>query len=368
MRTLLQENLTAICRSMAEAAALAPSAENTQPWHFIVEENSLTICLDRSRALASDVDFMLDLTSLGTCTENAAIAAREAGYEPTITRFAIEEQIRHPHGLVPVVQLACAEHGRADSLSPWLASRCTSRRMQSKKIAPSQLKTLSAEIEEIPAVQVDWVTEQGAWLEIAQLVGIGNRIRFEFQPFHQEFYNNVRITADEVAKTRDGLDLATLQLPPGVATIMAMLKKWPRMKVANWLGFSHGVARQAAAEMRCSGAIGILTVDAATSESFLNGGRALQRLWLAATAAKLGFHPAAALAVFLAYAERTNGARLLPKHQRMAEDMQQRFCRLYPQLAGRTVQMVFRVGHAKQPKARSLRRQVEDVLELSNEN
>ncbi len=351
---------------MIKAAALAPSAENTQPWHFIINEKELTICLDRSRAMASDVDCMLDLTGLGACTENAVIEAREAGYEPTVTFVAERSQLQQTNGLVPVAKLTCSKAGEADPLACSITPRCTSRRMKSAKIPQSQLDKLSAEIDEISGVQIDWVTGGNAWRELAQLVGIGNRIRFEYQPFHQEFYENVRITPAEVNATRDGLDLATLQLPLGVSAIMAFLKRWPRMRVANLLGFSRGVARQAAAEMRCSGAIGILTVDSATYECFLNGGRALERIWLASTSAKLGFHPAAALAVFLAYAERTDGSRLLPKHQRMAEDMQQRFYRLYPHLSGRTVQMIFRVGHANKPKVRSLRRHVNDVLELSS--
>jgi len=370
MASTLNENLTVVYRRMVKAAILAPSAENTQPWHFFVRESGLTICLDRSRALASDVDFMLDLTSLGTCTENAVLAAREIGFEPTVAFVAEQEQLRlrQAKGYVPVVKLTCSKAGEMDPLFHCLAARCTSRRMESTEIARPRLDKLAAEIGEIPGVRINWVTEQNALREVAQLVGIGNRIRFEYQPFHQEFYDNVRITPEEITTTRDGLDLATLQLSSGVTTIMTFLKRWPRMWVANLLGFSRDVARQAAAEMRCSGAVGILSVDAATCDCFLNGGRALERLWLATTAAKLGFHPAAALAVFLAYAQRTDGSRLLPKHQQMAEGIQQRFYRLYPQLSGRTVQMVFRIGHAKQPEVRSLRRNANDVLELQGDN
>ena len=71
-------------REMVQAALLAPSAENTQPWKFIFDGRCLTICLDTTRQLSSDIDRMLDLTSLGACTENAVIGAREAGYEPTV--------------------------------------------------------------------------------------------------------------------------------------------------------------------------------------------------------------------------------------------------------------------------------------------
>lgn len=137
------------------------------------------------------------------------------------------------------------------------------------------------------------------------------------------------------------------------------------MWAANLLGFSRGVARQAAAEVCASGAIGILTVDEPTKANFLSGGRQFERLWLSATAAGIGLHPAASLAVFLAYAERTDGRGLPAKHWRMAQAMKQEFDRLYPQLQGRTVQMVFRVGYADAPAVRSLRRPAQDVLHLT---
>lgn len=366
MTIILSDRMAALHRRTVEAAILAPSAENTQPWHFHSEGNGLLICLDESRVLASDVDSMLDLTSLGTCLENAVIAARQSGYEPTVTTKFNSWETRQQENLLPVAKLDFSEPGAVDPLFAHLATRCTSRRMQRTPIATQQLEEIYRSISTFSAVQLDWITDPGDVREIAQLAGIGNRIRFEYEPFHQEFYNNVRGSQRAAESTRDGLDLATLQLPIGVAGILNFLRKWPRMRAANRLGFSRSVARQAAAEVRSSGALGVLTVDDPTPESFLCGGRALQRLWLTATANQLGLHPTAALPVFLAYAERTDGSRLLPKHHRMAQGMHDRFNRLFPQLRGRTVQMVFRLGYANQPKVRSLRRSATDVLDFNS--
>ena len=355
-----------LIKDVVQAAIRAPSAENTQPWQFLYDGSELLICLDQSRSLASDVDCMLDLTSLGACLENAVIAARDAGYEPTVMTVFDTGQAQQLDCNVPVAKIGFGTPGSSDPLFPYLSDRCTSRRMHRTAIEQPQLEELSAGISLFPAVQLDWVTEPQEMRQIGHLLGIGNRIRFEHEPFHREFYENIRATQQAVEATNDGLDIATLQLPPGVASILSFLRRWPRMKIANALGFSRSVARQAAAEVRSSGALGILTVNSAHAEDFLQGGRALERLWLSATAANLGFHPAAALAVFMAYAERTDGTLLLPKHQQMAENMQQRFYRLYPHLSGRTVQMVFRLGYADLPEVRSLRRDVNDVLEFSD--
>ena len=218
-----------------------------------------------------------------------------------------------------------------------------------RTVRPDLVEQLSDSIQPFPSVQVDWLTDWEAIRQLADLVGQGNRMRFEHQPFHDEFYHNMRFTEWDAKRTNDGLDVATLQLPFGVAPILFVLRKWTRMRLANLLGFSWGVARQAAKEVRGSDTVGILTVDAASASEFLTGGRAFERLWLTATSLGLALHPTASLPVFLAHAQRTDCAQLLPHHAQCSREMVDQFFRLCPSLRGRTVQMVFRLGYAAPP-------------------
>jgi hypothetical protein len=194
-------------------------------------------------------------------------------------------------------------------------------------------------------------------------VGIGNQIRFEYEHFHDELYRNLRFTVAEAERTRDGLDVATLQLPAALTWLLSALRTWRRMKLFNtFFGFSRTAAKQTAQEVRNSGAVGFLTVPTPDPQAYVEGGRALERIWLTATRLGLAFHPTASLPVFLAYA-RTGAHQQLPRHEQVIADMARQFNSLYPDVTGRTVQMVFRIGCTSQPPAvRSLRRHVEDVL------
>lgn len=364
MTTLLQDDKTLVHQQIVERAVLAPSAENAQPWHFHCDGDRLTLFLDRQQEFASDVDLMLTLTGLGASLENAVIAARKLGYEPEIE---VEKLITCDAGerYTPVASLVLANAGERDPLYSYLGARCTCRRMDGKQpIADEVRQRLSTGIERFPAAKIDWLSSPAEIEAVSHLIGMGNRIRFEHEPFHDELYHHLRFTPAEAATTRDGLDVATLQLPRGVAWIMWLLRKWSRMRVANVLGFSRAVARQAAQEVRSSCAVGILTVDEATVGDFLAGGRAFQRLWLTATSLGLALHPTASLAVFLAHAERTDLGQLLPRHAEMACDMVDRFYRLCPSLRGRVVQMMFRLGHAASLAVRSLPRPVSSVLDF----
>ena len=354
MAMTLQANLADVHRHIVESACLAPSAENIQPWTFSAGGRTLIISYDTSQSLASDIGHMLGLTGVGACLENAVIAAREEEFEPKVDYVSKSIGFDHLEGELPVAALQLSDAGQPDSLYSQLADRCTSRRMESRSIDQPILDELALETNAFSRVQLDWVTDPGKMRELGRLVGMGNRVRFEHKPFHQEFYHNVRFTPHEVESSRDGLDLATLQLPWGVGSILTQLRKWQRMRVANCLGFSRSVARQAEKEICRSGALGVLTVEVADVESFLEGGRALQRVWLATTKAGLGFHPAAALAVFLAHVRQSDGTHLSSRHWQMARNMHERFYRLYP--SDRTLQMIFRVGYAQRPTVRSLRK------------
>jgi hypothetical protein len=234
-----------------------------------------------------------------------------------------------------------------------------------RAIAQESLAQLSASMDQFESVKIDWLIDPSAIGEIAALVGQGNRMRFEYEPFHGELYQHLRFSAAEARSTGDGLDVATLQLPFGVARILFFLRRWSRMRLANRVGFSRSVAFQAAQEVRSSSAVGVLSVDAPDAREFVVGGRAFERLWLTATSLGLALHPTASLPVFLAYAERSDLGQLLPRHARTARTMADRFYRLCPSLRGRVVQMAFRLGYATPPDTRSLRRPVRAVLDLS---
>lgn len=82
------ENRTELLRRAAEAARLAPSVHNTQPWRFVVTEDALEIHSDPHRRLpVLDPTGRQLLISCGCAVFNARVALAAAGCEPVVERF-----------------------------------------------------------------------------------------------------------------------------------------------------------------------------------------------------------------------------------------------------------------------------------------
>jgi len=80
-------NATAL-KAMIQAATLAPSSHNTQPWLFRLKESSVELLADRTRALpVNDPDDRELTLSCGCALYNLRVAAAAAGWQTTVEPF-----------------------------------------------------------------------------------------------------------------------------------------------------------------------------------------------------------------------------------------------------------------------------------------
>lgn len=342
---------------LLKAAMLAPSPDNNQPWRFVCGDNRLDVLVDPSRALPSDVNSMFDLTALGAAVENACIAAREHHLEPAV---ALLSEGDLPRG----VRITWGgRDAKPDPLFEYIFRRHTSRRPYSRAaISAYVLEEITSQTASFSGVQVHWLTQRPAIRAFAWIVGKSDRLRFERESFHQELFRQLRFTREEAERTRDGLDLRALELPPLGGLVLRIIRNWRFLSAANLVGASRLLALPSVLPVVQSGAIGLLTVDQPGAQRFLDGGRAFQRLWLAATAAGLQLHPLGSLPIFLAHLDQLRCRELTSSQQTLARQVKQQFQMLAPD-AGRTLQICFRIGYGRNASCRSLRRTVEKLVD-----
>ena len=106
----------------------------------------------------------------------------------------------------------------------------------------------------------------------------------------------------------------------------------------------------------------MITVEGVGPQSYLMGGRAMERLWLTATSRGLAFQPVTAILYLFSRLERGDGTGLSEKEIRKLAKLRKDFRQLFDIPDHHAEVMLFRMAHAEPASARSLRRKVEDVL------
>jgi hypothetical protein len=184
------------------------------------------------------------------------------------------------------------------------------------------------------------------------------------QRMHDEMMSEVRWSHGEVVTTRDGLDLKTLELTPTDLAGLRMVSNWSLMKMIGVLRAGRGLEQPSRKAVAAASAVGLLTCAGSSARDYFVGGRAMQRVWLRATALGLAFQPMTALLYLFARMERADEQALSAPELRELEELRQDYLRLFPSGPGAAQLMMFRLARAEPPSARSLRRNVGDVLRI----
>ncbi len=314
---------------------------------------------------------MFDLIGLGAALANIQLASAATGTSAAVRIEDADGQLTDPPAEISRL------HSPAEDslLAAEIERRHTNRRPYSTRpIEPAELAQLAqtalATQEPDGRFQVAWLTDRNHIGRFAKLVARCDRLRFEYPAFHAELFKQLRFRPSEAEQTGDGLDVRTLELPPGGALALRMLKPWPVMRIWKALGGTRLLAFPSRVSVLRSGAVGLVAFrsrdDRATSETSsspleawredcLIAGAIFQRLWLKASQLGLALQPLGSLPLFFARLNRLDGEGLTPSDQQTVQHLQNQYQNLVPHLSSHTLGMAFRIGNAKPPKYRSRR-------------
>lgn len=355
-----------LAKQLAEAGALAPSGGNDQPWHFHLSGGRLLLFHDANRSYSrTDPNHVVAQISLGTCVENILLKARTMGVGMEHTLVPLKQEPR----LVAVFEGRRANANsaaiRPDPLTERIGQRCTNRKLGDGRPIPTDhlLAMRYAATSVIPSSEVHFVTGQTGLNDVAAVSGAAERVRIMNPICHKElFTREIRWTAEEAERTGDGLDLATFELTLSERTGMSVASDPLAMgHLRSWKG-GKGFENMSGPGIRSSSAVVLVSIPENTMRHRLEGGRAVERVWLKATELGLAVHPIAAPILL----------GILKPDGVFNDDEQDEIDRLYKrtlrlfELGGRQPLFMMRLAYAGQPSVRSLRRPLEDMFTTGN--
>ncbi|MBW2264050.1 MAG: Rv1355c family protein, partial [Deltaproteobacteria bacterium] len=338
---------------------LAPSAGNCQPWRFVARGDVLDCLLDRSRASAF-LDFRHGAAhaTIGAAVENIALAARAAGRETEVELFPEQDE-----RLVARVGFSRSRSLSGDAAIPDLIrARVTNRKLGKRaplddEIASKLVRSAAARGARLLLLRSDEELD-----EVGRILGSGDRLQLLCKKAHAEMMSELRWSREEVEATRDGLDIASMEFSSADEAAVRIISSWPAMRMVERVGGGRALEKPAVKAIEGSSAVGLVIIEGTGRQSYVKGGRAMQQVWLAATAHGLAFHPMTGLCYLFARLERGNGEGFTDGEVATLRKLRERYTRLFGLPEGHAEVLMFRLSRAEPPTARSIRRRLEDVL------
>jgi nitroreductase len=329
----------------------APSGENCQPWKFVVEENKVSIFnipeADKSLYNSKQKGTYV---SHGALIENIVISASKHGYSTDVQIFPLKNE----PDLVSVISFNKTTP-KNEALYPYIEKRCTNRKdYTGQKLSEDQKRELMASVRETGFGELKLIDNETSLNTLGKALAVNEQIIFENKHLHDFFYNHI-LWKEEDQNKAGGFYIKTLEFLPHQLKGVKLFKSWFILKILNKVvGVSKMIVKENAEKYAKSGTLGAVVVNGNTSKDFVNAGRAVQRVWLTVTKLGLSAHPCTGVLYFTEQIDDGGSSAFSAKHLEMIKHAYKDIISVFG-TGGKTIPMLFRIGHANEPTARSMR-------------
>ena len=345
-----------------EAACLAPSGGNSQPWKFLYRKNNLFIFHD-----AHFSHSLLDYNNLGSYIAFGAMLENielRAGSLSLTTKPVIFPLADDPRLIAAITFENGALQLSTSHLVTAIGTRVTNRNITERRLINEGVNyALTSIASSIPGahLQLFHTTEQLA--EFGEILTNTERLRFLHpQGQYDTFVNELRFTKEQVEVSADGLDINTLNMKPSDIAALQIARDPSAINFLHSLNQGTGFKKISSTNVLTASSIGVISMKGHGPLEFLNGGRALERVWLEAACRNVAFQPISQI-IFMIELWLANGQAAFNSYeQEQLSGIHERFSNLTKLDAGRYPVFVFRLFYGNTPETRSLRRPVKTMF------
>ena len=300
-------------------AILAPSSHNTQPWRFLVSDNRITVFANTDRWLKiADADQSELHISIGCAIENLLVAAEHFDYDYNVDYF--------PEGSYPraIAVITLEPSSKPSSLRNRelfyaIFKRHTNHRAYQPQPISSAHQSRLDECCAEEGISLYLTSDMTLRRRVDQLINRADAIQFASAAFREEL---------------------AYWIDQGVFGIPWLVAKLSQLSVSH-LELCHWAAKKDSDVLMSAPVLGVICSQRNDRETQVIVGRALERIYLTATALGLSIQP---LSQIIEVADvRSELTQLIPGNPTFA-------------------QQPFRLGYAEAEREHTPRRPFEDVM------
>lgn len=353
-----------LIKEIVNAAAWAPSAGNNQPWKWYFDGFQLWLFHERKRS-ASYGDFrnIASYVALGAALENAGLKAAELGISWKEELFPLKNSRANPVAVFRFFK-ADGDLPRPDELSNYINQRHTNRGLGiGGKIPVPALEEITASVLEIPGAGFHYVEDPDKIGQLARILGAAERYRiFIPEGHHDLFERELRWSPEDAKATGDGIDLATFSLTPTEYIGLRLARNPEAIELLGEWDAGTALEKLTRKAVKSSSAVGLITMPSFSAESFILGGKAVERMWLTATKNNISIQPLLAALLHFARLHQGKGEKMPEKIRKNFEQLYEGYSRIFgTQRNNRTDVFLFRLCISEVPKVKSYRLNREEV-------
>jgi molybdopterin/thiamine biosynthesis adenylyltransferase len=353
----------AVVNVLVDAARMAPSAGNNQPWKWFNDGTKLLFFSDPERSAAfANFDNMITHMSMGAALENFHLKATEMKINARIDMFPLGTGSQEK----PVACISISQDKKIvkDPLGDFLLSRHTNRIPGNGGVIPpgilEQIQTAGMERD---VASVKMLTEVDSIARMAEIAGKAEKLRMFIPQGHSDLFDReIRWDRESAEKTRDGLDIRTLDLKAKDEVGFKVIRDPRAIELVSDWNLGAGMENMTKDLINSASAVCLISGHKFDPANCVNVGRAMQRAWLVAEKHNLAVQPV--MASVFHFARLVNGAGV-----GIPENIKKEFRKLYLDfidlfnlsLTSEYPLFLFRICYAPKPEIRSIRLHLDDI-------
>ncbi|MCY1531973.1 hypothetical protein D9M68_672130 [compost metagenome] len=320
--------------------------------------------MDESTAGAFlDPDYLSSYTSIGAAIENLLLSAARQHLkvewkltpELTPTHIAWFNFTVNPEPDETAIQLAMQ-----------ISSRHTNRKITARtELDPSAFKRLEESCNPYDGISLKWITDPQKLQQLAAISAYTDLMRLFIPEAYTDFINReMRWSTEEVAATEDGIGVHTLDLSNNDLIGMRLIKDRRTVDFLQQINGGNGFKRLAMQQFMATPAIGLLSVPKSSVTHLINGGRAVERLWLTATGMELQIHPVNVPLIFF-YKNSVEKKLDLPEENKATlTQFERNFNELFEMGLNEQAIFMFRIFKASPSPERTIRKSTSKIFSI----
>ncbi len=315
---------------LINAAVNAPSAGNNQPWKWYYNDGILLLLHDKYRSYSwGDYDEMGAHMGLGCAIESVHLQGVLLGLDSNVEVLPIDDEPR----LIAAISFKKADSfdDETKKLAEHMQIRCTNRKLAGRAALPEKFKKEAYRALSDNSNMKLYYTDDAEELdELGEIMSACDRIRLLHPQGHSEFYSEVRWSKKHAEETRDGIELAAVDLSQGDVAGFYVAQDYKAVSLLSM--WDKGTAFRKFSEKTMKSASGalLMAIPEFDHKNLINAGRDVYRVWISANMAGISVHPMLSPVFFFSRLVVGKGKRIPNRFIEHLKELRENFLNIFP--------------------------------------